>query len=127
MTDQNRTLDPQLIQRSAQQASLDFDSYIAAVIWTIAVAVTRPIKSHRLITRSQRRIESPPILARSGIAMNQNDGAAGAFDYEVKIRAFDVYKFRSCLREIVSNAGRKIRLFESAGDFHNDLCAQEPR
>jgi len=93
MTDQNWTIYMQLIQRCAEQARLDFDSYIAVVIWTIAVAVTGPIKSHHLVTRSQRRIKSLPILTRSGIAMNQNDRPACAFDYEVKIRALDVYKF----------------------------------
>ena len=57
--------------------------------------------------------------------MDQNHGTAGAFDYEVKIRALDGYKFRDGLRMIVSNAGGDVCLLESAGNVHdNNLFTQ---
>src|SRR5947207_90943 len=70
MANQNRPFNSQLIQRRAKQTRLNFDRDGAVMIRSIAVAMARPIERHRLITRSQRRVESRPVLTRSRIAVN---------------------------------------------------------
>jgi len=106
----NRLFNSQLIQRRAKQLRLDLDSYLATVIWAIAVTMARAIERHRLITPSQRRVESRPVLTGSGIAVNQHDRPTAAFDYKVKIRAVNVDEFGLCLRIVVRDTRRDIRL-----------------
>ena len=50
--------------------------------------------------------------------MNQNNGAARAFDHKVQARVVNGDEFRKRLRMIMSNAGSDVSLLESAGDAH---------
>src|SRR6266849_6351754 len=83
--------------------------------------MTGAIKCKRLVSLRERAVQPGPVLTRTRIAVNQNDGAAGASDHEVQVRAFDVDEFRLSLRMIVRDAGRDVCLFESSGDVH-DRC-----
>ena len=89
MTDNNRALDMELLERVVEQTRLNFDGHVN-MLRPLAATVARTIKRHRLITRSQRRVESRPILTRAWISMDENDGLARALDDEVKIRAVNL-------------------------------------
>src|SRR5713101_3922261 len=117
MTNQNRIFDAQLCQRCVQQTRLDFDVDVA-VIRPVAVTVTGAIESNGAVMRRERAVEFRPVLTGTGIAVNQDDRTAGAFDYEVQARVFDSDEFRNRLRMMVTNAGSKVSLFEWAGDSH---------
>lgn len=59
--------------------------------------------------------------------MNQNDGPAGAVDYEMKACAVNGNEFREGFGILMSNAGSDVRSFESAGDVHKSLSTRTPR
>src|SRR5712692_6336135 len=80
--------------------------------------MTGAIKCKRLVSLGERAIQPGPVLTRTGIAVNQNDGPAGASDYEVEVCTFDVDESRLGLGMIVRDAGRDVCLLESAGNVH---------
>src|SRR5260370_39586062 len=102
MTHQNRLFDVEFFERGVQHLRLHIDRS-GPVIGTVAVAVPRPIESKSAITRCQRSIQPSPILTRTGIAVNQDDRTASAFDDKVQTSFVDRSKFRKGLRILMSN------------------------
>jgi hypothetical protein len=90
------------------------------MIGTVAVAVARAVEGKSAVARCQRPIQPRPILTRTGIAVNQNDGTTGAFDYEMETRVADSNKFGKGLRILMSNARGEIALLESSGNVHDE-------
>lgn len=82
------------------------------------MTVSRSIESEAAVVRRQRSVYSAPILTRAGIAVNQNDGTARAFDYKVQPGIVDRNKFRESLGILMSNARGEIASLESSGNIH---------
>src|ERR1051326_475400 len=117
VTHQNWHFDTELIQRRMKHLSLHFYGN-GSMIRPIAVAVARPIESEGAITGRNGTVESRPILARAGIAVNQNDRPPGSFDHKVQPRFVDGDKLRVSLRIMMGNARSDIPLLESSGYVH---------
>jgi hypothetical protein len=82
------------------------------------VTVARTIESKSAEARREWPIQTSPILTRTRIAVDQNDGPAGAFDYEMQASIAERYEFGEGLGMIMSNAGSDVSLFESSGYAH---------
>src|SRR6266404_2277737 len=117
MTHQDRLFDVEFLERGVQHLRLYVDGN-GAMIGTVAVTVARPIERESAITRCQRSVQPSPILTRTGIAVNQNDRTAGAFDYKVQPGLVDGNEFRKGLRILMSNARSEIAPLESSGNVH---------
>src|SRR5258706_16215971 len=117
MTYQNRLFDVEFLERGVQHLRLHVNCD-GAMIGTVAVAVARPIESESAVTRCQRSVQPSPILTRTGIAMNQNDRTAGAFNYKVQPGLVDSNEFRKGLRIFMSYARSEIALLESSSNVH---------
>ena len=117
MTYQNRLFDIEFFKRLVQYLRLHLDRD-GLVIGAIAVTMTRPIESKSAVVRRQRSVHPAPILTRTGVAVNQNDWGAGAFDYKVQTGVVDGNEFRKSLRILMSNARGEITSLESSGNVH---------
>ena len=92
MPNQNGMFDVEFLERGMQQGRLNFDRDVS-VIWPIAVAMAGAIECERAIARREWSIQTRPVLARTRITMNQDDGTTSAFDHKMKSRAFDGNEF----------------------------------
>ena len=117
MTDQYWVFNSQLCKCEVQQAGLNFYR-CRFVIWPFAVTVTGTIESDGQRACGDWPIKLGPVLMRTGIAVDQNYRAAGAFHDKMEARVFDGNEFRNSLRMMVRNAGSDVSLFESSGDVH---------
>src|SRR6266496_4506911 len=126
MTDENRTFDTELIERVTQHACLHVYSDVL-MMRPLAVTMAGTIESDGLITSRERAVKSDPVFAGTGVTVNQDDGTAGAFDYEVQARTVDGHKFRDGLRMMMRNARADVMLFKWAGDSHQNSLFMQTR
>src|SRR5207237_1412853 len=111
MTNQNRTLDPKLVERGIEHFRLYFHGNVS-VIRPVAVTVTGAIESNALITSRERAVKFCPVLTRPGIAVNQDYRSAGTSDHEMQACAIDRDELRRGLRIVVRNASGDVTFFE---------------
>jgi hypothetical protein len=98
-----------------QHLGLDFNGNVT-VIGTLTVAMSRTIKRESAIAPGNRSVQTRPILARSGVTVDQHDRSARALNHEVKVGAVDIDESRLGTRVIMSNTRGDVTLLESASD-----------
>jgi hypothetical protein len=92
-----------------QHFSLYFHGY-RTMIWAFAVTMAGPIESDGPISFRQGNVEPRPIMAGTGVTMNQHDGPSRTLHHKVKIRVFDLNEQRISARVTMSYTAVEIAL-----------------